>query len=235
MRCSIVAALLLALSTGCGSIKTTAYDRLEDDTLIANPDKHLKGVPVTLKVPTHLKLTVEEKTFWRVEGSQMIPVSSCRATRNVTPEVQYTEKIFLVDPVRPASGSSNYGFTFMSDNSDEETSAKYSGTGQLKGLNYKITDNTITDSATLLAKSLNFVNAFKTKTPEGQTNSAKTFGAGNEGVGALNVIQTTRVVAWSQFDINSEYFEDEVMGFLKEHLNDRSCEPAGPVTATCKQ
>ncbi|QDV19326.1 hypothetical protein Pan153_39910 [Gimesia panareensis] len=235
MRCCITAALLLALSTGCGSIKTTAFDRLEDDTLIANPDQHLKGVPVTLKVPTHLKLTIEEKSFWRVEGSQLVPVATSRITRDVTPEVQYTEKVFLVDPVRPAAGESGYGFTFMSDNSDPQSAEKYSGSGQLKGLNYKITDTTITESASLLAKSLNFVNAFPGTKPKGQKNSAKAFGGGNEEVMELNVIQTTRVVAWSQFDINSEYFEEDVMGFLNKHLNDKSCEPGSPVAANCKQ
>lgn len=232
MRCSIVAALLLALSTGCGSIKTTAYDRLEDDTLIANPDQHLKGVPVTLKIPTHLKLTIEEKTFWRVEGSDLIPVSTCRATRDVIPKVQYTEKIFLVDPVKPGAGTSSYGFTFKNDAAGPDS--KYSGKGQLSGLSYDITDNTITESAALLQKSLNFVGAFPIK-PKGAKASAEAFGSGNSEVEDLNVIQTTRVIAWSQFDINSEHFEEDVMGFLNTYLNERSCEPGGPVTTTCKR
>ncbi len=231
MRCSIAAALLLALSTGCGSIKTTAYDRLEDDTLIANPDQHLKGVPVTLKVPTHLKLTIEEKTFWRVDGSELIPVSSCRATRDVTPEVQYTEKIFLVDPVKPGAGTSEYGFSFVSNTQNADP--KYNGTGQLKGLNYKITDNTITESALLLEKSIGFVNAFpKPKKPEAKITG---FGDGNETVAALDVIETTRVVAWSQFDINSEYFEEDVMGFLNTYLNAKPCREDRTITTTCKK
>lgn len=223
MRCCITAALLLALSTGCGSIKTTAYDRLEDDTLIANPDQHLKGVPVTLKVPTHLKLTIEEKTFWRVEGSELIPVSTCRATRDVTPEVQYTEKIFLVDPVKPAAGSSEYGFIFKGGKN-------YSGKGQLEGLDYKITDTTITESAELLKKSLSFVNAF----PRSTLASPTGFGVGNDKITSLDVIQTTRVVAWNQFDINSEYFEEDVMGFLDLHLNEKPCKPDRPVKSICK-
>ncbi len=231
MRCSIVAALLLALSSGCGSIKTTAYDRLDDDTLIANPDKHLNGVPVTLKVPTHLKLTVEEKTFWRVEGSELIPVSSCRATRKVAPEVQYTEKIFLVDPVRPGAGSNQYGFSFKSN--DPKADDKSSGSGQLSGLNYQITDETITESASLLAKSIGFVNAFAKPTDSGGKTSA--IGTGNEGIPRLDVIQTTRVIAWSQFDINSEYFEENVMGFLNKYLNEKSCDPDCPVTTTCQK
>ncbi|QDU51441.1 hypothetical protein [Gimesia panareensis] len=232
MRCCITAALLLALSTGCGSIKTTAYDRLEDDTLIANPDQHLKGVPVTLKVPTHLKLTIEERTFWRVDGSELIPVTTCRATRDVIPKVQYTEKIFLVDPVKPGSGTSGYGFTFRGDNSKEDD--PYAGTGQLKGLNYHITDTTITDSAELLQKSLSFVNAFQTTNGQEDDPGTKAFGAGNGDIKSLGVIQTTRVVAWSQFDINSEYFEEDVMGFLNKHLNEKVCEPECPVS-TCKR
>ncbi|QDT96701.1 hypothetical protein [Gimesia aquarii] len=223
MRCSIVAALLLALSTGCGSIKTTAYDRLEDDTLIANPDKHLKGVPVTLKIPTHLKLTIEEKTFWYVEGSELTRVSSCRATRDVTPEVQYTEKIFLVDPVKPGAGSSEYGFTFKGG-------TDFSGSGQLDGLQYSITDTTITQSAQLLKDAIGFVRAF----PKPATGQKTGFGGGNQNVNSLDVIETTRVIAWSQFDINSEHFEEEVMGFLDTYLNEKPCRPDSPVK-TCNK
>jgi len=178
-------------------------------------------VPVTLKVPTHLKLTIEEKTFWRVDGSELIPVTSCRATRDVIPKVQYTEKIFLVDPVKPGAGSSEYGFTFKGG-------IDHSGKGQLEGLNYKITDTTITQSAQLLKDSLSFVRAFP-KTAKGSTVG---FGGGNENVNSLDVIQTTRVIAWSQFDINSENFEDEVMGFLDVYLNDKPCGPDSTVT-TC--
>ncbi|QDT92341.1 hypothetical protein [Gimesia algae] len=248
MRNLVTLLLLFSLSNGCSSIKTTAYDRLEDDTIIANPDQHLKGIPVSLRVPSHLELTVEEKTFWRVEGSQLIPVSSCRATRTISHDIKYTEKIFLVDPVRPVAGpattdqgttddSSYYGFSFKDDDlSDEEIKAgiqrgyEHSGKGQLTGLNYHIEDKTIVRSAQLLKSSLNMIKAFRTSAKAKPT----AFGDNTDKVTGLDVLQTTRVIGWSRFDLNSEHFEEDVMGFLNTYVNQKSCDPDCPGTAVCK-
>ena len=217
--------LLFTLDTGCSSIKTTAFDRLEDDTIIASPDKHLKGVPVSLKIPTHLELTVEEKTFWHVEGTELVPVESCRATRTVDHDVKYIEKVFMVDPVRPGAaadtGSSYYGFSFKNDDLTEKEiqdgktkDYEFSGKGQLTGLNYKIQDESIKKSALLLASSLNFI---KSITPAATPTSAA-IGGMNTDI-KLNLLQTTRVVAWSRFDLNSEHFEEDVMEFLDRNIN----------------
>lgn len=235
MRYWIPTILLMqfVLCNGCSSIKTTAYDRLEDDTLIANPDQHLKGVPVSLRVPTHLELTVEEKTFWRAEGTELIPVTSCRCTRTVSHEVKYTEKVFLVDPVRPGAGprgdvaSNSYGFSFQNDDlTDAEIKAgkagdyEHSGKGHLAGIHYHIQDETIVRSAELLAASLQFIKKFPTK------GKLSGYGEGNQNVQGLNLIQTTRVIAWSRFDLNSEHFEEDVMDFLNTYVNQKPVEQA---------
>ncbi|QDV19324.1 hypothetical protein Pan153_39890 [Gimesia panareensis] len=227
--------LQIVMCNGCSSIKTTAYDRLEDDTLVANPDQHLKGVPVSLRVPTHLELTVEEKTFWRAEGTELIPVTSCRSTRTVSHKVQCTEKIFLVDPVRPGGGptgandiSNSYGFSFKNDDITADDISKdirerdyqYSGKGQLTGIHYHIQDETILRSAELLAASLKFIENFPTK------GKLSGYGEGNKNIQGLNLIQTTRVIAWSRFDLNSEHFEDDVMDFLNTYVNQKHIEQA---------
>ncbi|QDU51439.1 hypothetical protein [Gimesia panareensis] len=244
MRYLVPLLLLFSMCHGCSSIKTTAFDRLEDDTIVANPDQHLKGIPVSLRVPSHLELTVEEKTFWRVEGSQLIPVSSCRATRTISHDVKYTEKIFLVDPVRPAAGpatpdqgatdeSSYYGFSFKTDDLNDgeiQRAYEHSGKGQLTGLNYHIEDKTIIRSAQLLKSSLNMIKAFKTSAKAEQT----AFGDNTDKVTGLDVLQTTRVIGWSRFDLNSEHFEEDVMGFLNTYVNQKSCAPDCPGTAVCK-
>lgn len=231
MRSWILSILLLSIvSAGCSSIKTTAYDRLDDDTIIANPDEHLKGVPVSLKVPTHLELTIEEKTFWQANGTELIPISTCRGTRTISHKIKYTEKIFLIDPVRPAAGplanenthSNYYGFSFKSDDLNEDQlkeggtkSYESSGKGQLTALNYHINDQTIQRSAELLATSLKFI---KTFSPTGATVSKDT----DQTKPKLNVLKTTRVVAWSRFDLNSEHYEEDVMMFLDTYLNQKN-------------
>lgn len=238
--------LLISLSVGCSSINTTAYDRLEDDSLIASPDEHLKGVPVTLKIPTHIELTVREKTFWTVEGTELISLSTCRATRTIDHDIKYIEKVFLIDPVRAAAGpqagssddvSNYYGFSFRNDDlTDAEKEAgvergyDYSGKGHLTGLNYKINDRTIERSAQLLASSLNMIKAF---TPQGAPTSSA-IGVGNNTDLKLELIETTRVIAFSRFDLNSEHFEQDVMSFMNTYINQKSCEPDCPRTETCR-
>lgn len=237
--------LLITVAAGCSSIKTTAYDRLEDDTLIANPDKHLKGIPVSLRVPSHIELTVREKTFWTVEDTEMIPLKNCRATRTIDHDVKYTEKVFLVDPVRPAGGplstdannvSNYYGFSFQHDDLDtadreagKEKEYQESGRGYLAGLNYKSNDQTIKRSAELLVSSLSMIKAFS---PPAVKVSA--IGGGNNPDLDLEIIETTRVIAFSRFDLNSEHFEDDVMNFLDTYVNKKSCDPDCPRTVTCR-
>jgi uncharacterized protein YcfL len=62
MRAGMLLVATVALS-GCSSFGTQAVDRMENDTLVVNPNCPLKGVPVSLRVPTHLELNVVETTY----------------------------------------------------------------------------------------------------------------------------------------------------------------------------
>ena len=55
---------VLLTATGCSSFRTSAVDRVENDMLVVNPDCPMKGVPVSLRVPSHLELCVVETTYW---------------------------------------------------------------------------------------------------------------------------------------------------------------------------
>ncbi len=208
--------LILGLAAGCSSFQTTAIDRLDNDTIVVNPEKPLKGVPVSLRVPTHLELSVIETTYWKISmdatpdhNPTVVPLAACRPTRTVTHDAKYTEKIFLVDPVRPGSGTGSYGFAFTSNDADKRDQGK----GHLRNVTYKIDDTTIKDSASLLATSLNFVNALATSSGKPETNNS-------------GLIATDRVVAFARFDINSPTFEGDVTCFLESNLNTVPCENA---------
>ena len=206
--------LMLGLAPGCSSFRTTAIDRLENDTIVVNPEKPLKGVPVSLRIPTHLELSVIETTYWQVANDNSLALSrldTCRATRTVTHDTRYTEKIFLVDPVRPGSGTASYGFTFMSGRASPNAADR--GKGYLSSVQYTVDDTTIKDSAALLATSINFVNALAAS-------------ANNPKLQTSNLLATDRVVAYGRFDINSCTFECDVASFLECHLNALTCEQA---------
>jgi hypothetical protein len=206
MRNLVFPVLTLVSIAGCSSFRTTAIDRLEDDVMVVNPDEPLNGIPVSLRIPTHLELSVIETTFWRLDGTEatLRAMTTGRANRSVTHTVVSTEKIFLVDPVRPISGLENYGFTFTSGGTSPQTGD--AGKGYLRDVSYKADDTTIKDSAALLARSIGFVNALRTS-------------SGAQSAVSADVITTDRVIAFGRFDINSPCFEQDMAGFLECHMN----------------
>lgn len=209
---------------GCSSFRTTAVNRCENDRLVVNPHHPMKGIPVSLRVPSHLELSVVETTYWEkkdVAGKKptLNPLHSCRPTRSVTHEVCFTEKIFLVDPVRPGAGTQSYGFSFKKNSAANPDNA---GKGYLEKVEYRIDDQTIKESANLLANSLGLINALQTS-------------AGPALPTTSNLIATDRTVAYARFDINAPNFENDVAEFLDCHVNcasnecgacPRVCEPA---------
>lgn len=202
----------LAMTCGCNTFRTTAVDRCENDALVVNPEHPMKGIPVSLRVPTHLELSVIETTYWEKQDNPgqkptLVPLHTCRPTRTVSHNVCYTEKVFLVDPVRPGAGLQAYGFTFKSN---KEGNEKDAGKGYLDKVAYKIDDQTITESANLLADSLSLINAF--------TVSSANQPSTNEG----RLVATDRTIAFTRLDINSLCFEDDVAQFLDVNVN-RAC------------
>lgn len=211
----------LLLATGCSSFTTSSIDRLDNHTIVVNPDSPIKGVPVSIRVPTHLELSVIETTYWERKDSPgkggkpaLEKIDSCRLTRSVEHNVKETEKIFVVDPKKPGAGLLNYGFTFQSNTNDKDA-----GKGYLKKVVYKADDKTITTSATLLNNTINLLSALPTGANDPQVNSD-------------SLIATDRAVAFARFDINSPTFESDVAGFLELHLN---CEPTYTCTKTCTE
>ncbi len=204
---------MLALS-GCSSFRTTAVDRTERDCLIVNPECPMRGIPVSLRVPTHLELCVIETTYWEKQlapGNKptLVPLSTCRPTRNVTHAIKETEKIFLVDPVRPAAGMSSYGFTFQSSNANAQQASEAAGKGYLQSVQYKIEDQTIEQSAELFSNAVGLITALQTAANQAVANTS-------------NLLTTERVVAYARYDVNSPTFEADVAAFLDCNINNAS-------------
>lgn len=158
-------------------------------------ERHLPGVPITLSVPTHLKVTVKSKHYLakvsaggvsRVERVQLdVPI---RAAEH---EFINTEKIFTVDFKRPAAGTMDLTLDFKED-------AQY-----FKQIKDKVTDETIKDVTALVGK----------LAPSGLFTPAST------GVEDLNLTEVESVVAVEIFEIDAPDFELQVAEFLRCHLN----------------
>ncbi len=205
-----VIVLGLVATCGCSSFRTTAIDRCEHNTLVVNPERPMHGVPVSLRIPTHLELKVIETTYWEKqdipgEKPTLVPLSTCRSTRSVTHNICYTEKIFLVDPLRPGAGLQNYGFEFTSSGASQDA-----GKGYLKKVDYKIDDQTIKESANLVSNAIGLITAFQTS-------------ANNPSPNVGSLLATDRTVAYGRFDINRCGFEEEVAAFLDCQVNQSNC------------
>lgn len=209
MRCLYLIGLLVL--SGCSTFRTTAVDRTESDCLVVNPACPMKGIPVSLRVPTHLELQVVETTYWEKknvpgERPSLVPLTGCKPTRSVLHNVCETEKIFLVDPARPAAGLSSYGFTFQSSQPDPVKASASSGNGYLRSVQYRVDDQTISRSAELLSNSIGLIQALQTSASLPSPNPS-------------NLISTDRTVAYARFDLNSPCFESDVAAFLDGHVN----------------
>ncbi len=193
-----ITGLLILGSFGCNSIKTTPLDRQEGGHLCVAHEAPLQGLPVMLRVPTHLDVTIEEVKYWYPNNGVLAEVesdgSASNTGRHVITKVAETEKMFLVDPKRVASGTGIYGFSFA------EASP---GKGYLSGTSYEAVDTTISESAALVR---GLAKAFATSDS-------------NDDTAESGLITTTRTVAFRKFDLNSPTIEDDVRSFCHLYLN----------------
>lgn len=227
----LVAVAMLGTLTGCSAIRTEMWTRDQNDYLHpdsqCNPNskEHLNGIPVMLKVPSHLDVRIVETIYAKHDPTkgQLDVVSFDRPHLNVEYETKYTEKMFFVDPKRVGAGSGSYGFTFaaaaaagaagITDSNKEAPE----GHGYLSSNKYKADDQTIVQSSVLLSTLI----GLKSGTNEtAESNLAS----------KMDLIQTTRLVAYRRFDLGTPCVDQEVAAFLDQHMN--CCHSCGPKLAS---
>lgn len=199
------------LFTGCTSISSTLVNRTDSDIFIGNSNGNVKshcqarpfkGVPITLRVPTHLDIAVKETIFLRPtdDKSELVRVRTPKRHLFVEANLVETDKVFAVDVKRPAAGTLDYTMEF-GDNANNLDNSQY-----FKEIKNKIADKTIQDVTT----------ALETVVPSLQKLAATPTTAGSD---LKDVIQENRVVAWKRFDLDTHDFEQQVGMFLEQHLN----------------
>ncbi len=131
--------LTATLSIGCSSSRSTMLTRNECNTGW-NKIGHLHGTPITLKVPTHLRIYVYEKYYMEkvtVAGVSRWQRAEIPMIYDFGSEILYTDKIFTTDFVRPAAGTFNLDAEYTSDQ-------------YLKRVQQDVTDETLKDVTNLL-------------------------------------------------------------------------------------
>ena len=194
-----LAAIMFVSSIGCSSIRSTMLTRNETNTGWCRVT-HLKGAPITLKVPTHLRVYVYQKHF--MEQVNVAGVSKWQRVEMPTlydfgSETLYTEQIFTTDFKRPAAGAFNLDVDFTSDQ-------------YLQKVQQDITDETLSEIGNLLGQLPGLFSPVPGPTA-GQASGAD--GAGND----LREIKS--VAAAGVFEVNAQDFEIQVQNFIATHLN----------------
>ena len=210
--------ILILSSIGCNSIKTTPLDRSESGRLTPNPSVPLQGVPVMLKVPTHIDVEIIQVDYWRPNSkTNLLEIMTVNggafANRHVQTELVKTEQMFVVDPKRPGAGMGVYGFGFRNGAEDN-------GKGHLSSINYQSQDSTLESSAALFRQ---------IAAVAGQSTSAEADANGDQMVDgaeqnqvelrASGVISTRRTIAFRRFKLNAPGVEAEVKAFVGNYMN----------------
>jgi hypothetical protein len=186
----VVGALLLP---GCSSVKSQFLSR--DPSNTCWEVRKLKGIPITLRVPTHLRVSVIETAFLKADGTVV------HTSRDVKHDVVETAKIFTVDPKRPAAGTEKY----TADLTDQQ---------YFDSLSSDIQDTTISEVSLALQ---NVIPLLRRPAPAAGSTKDDTTRAPE----TLKEIKS--VVAVGLFDIESPGFESEVQCFLDAHLCPQNC------------
>jgi len=206
-RGCITAVLLLCLglgSTGCTSIRSTLLHR--DECNMGWEARKLKGMPITLKVPTHVRLdVVQTKYLKRDDGGYSYLAVGTEVVQQFEVErtIIETEKIFTVDFKRPAAGTLNY-------------TAKLSPTNQyFEQVTSNINDITIQEASKAFERILSALPKAALTGPPGNTGDGP---ASPQEVREEALVPIRTVVASEIFDIEDPMFEDNIRGFLHLHV-----------------
>jgi len=199
---AILSFVLAAASCGCTSIRSTlfSYDGCED---CGRVKKHLKGVPTTLAVPTHLLVTVTQVEWGKVDpttGAVVLMPELKTQDVDIKPVVQ--PEIFTVDFKRPASGTLSYKLGFDKDRQ------------YITSIENELEDTTIKDVAGLVAAVIKAV-------PAPARGFVRDATAGNP------LVPFPNVVATELFAISEPDLQNRVQAFLAKYVNDcaEKCPP----------
>jgi hypothetical protein len=167
-------------------------NRTTSDELHKDLQPSPKGIPITIKVPTHVDIYIYEKYFYQAlpadHPTMLKQVTMARPTLWVDVKPIETEKVITVDWKRPLSGTLAYGAKLGSDQ-------------YFDAINSKITDTTIKDVTAAI-----------------QAIAATPTAAGKI-QGVTNLFEDDRVVAFKRFDLDECDVESQILEFVQHHLN----------------
>jgi hypothetical protein len=205
----IAVATIISCVTGCTSMRSTMLTLTGDGWLVGQSNgsekrfgmtRPYRGVPVKLKVPAYLRITVGEHVYIYDDGQALMEYKLSRPDRWVEQEIVDVEKVFLVDLARPLSGTSSFNFGIDAD------------TGYFSAISGTITDTSITDVGALVGTVASLVVVPRSpSTKTGEQCQAEPLRS--------QLIVENRVVAERYFDLADCDLDAQVAAFIDAHVN----------------
>ncbi|QDT92342.1 hypothetical protein [Gimesia algae] len=213
MRFFLVGTLLLPLITlSCTSFHTTTLGRLDTDSLFVECfGGKAKGIPVKMKVPSHVTVTVYEQQVL-IHGVEGIKLQSFNPPQyEVKTDLAYTDKVFLVDFVRPAGGSLD-----LLSSDDNKSGIEFDDEQYFKSVQAKVREQTMEQVSGALDKIADIPGSF-VKKPKvaGEETAAQIL---DPETGLKNVRFEKSVIAYQRFDLARPHWEDEMNCFVAKYL-----------------
>jgi hypothetical protein len=172
-----------------------------------DPDRCVHGVPAMVKVPTHIEVKIVQTDYWKIEEIGTSPKKLVHLPSATLRSVDISEvcvnKLVMIDPKRPASGSGSFAIEYDGD-----------GKGVIKTINYKAVDETIKNSAALAAAALKAFGV-KTGTETGSTPDM--------------LANVKRTIAIKRFPVG-RCSQGEIESFVAQYIN--LCAPEDCTTST---
>jgi hypothetical protein len=188
-------AACLGCMTACTSIKSTFVHRDPSDTNWIG-EGQMKGFPVTLLVPTHLRVSLVERRYYAsaTDGVKLVTVGSNEkgdplVTYDFAHEFIQQKKVVMVDFKRPAAGTGNMAATIDKD------------TGYFTQLSNSIEDKTIETIGTQVNSLLGTVLGGKRSGAGGVTGET----------GKISAIES--VIATTYLDLNDPEWQHKLREF----------------------
>ena len=193
--------LIPLLHVGCTSFNTMTLGRLDNDSLFVECFGHKqKGIPVKLKVPTHVVVSIYEQQVL-LRGDDGVRLQSFSPPQyEVESELSYTDKVFLVDFVRPAGGSLTIG-------SPGSNGITFDDDQYFKTIKAEVQEETMKQIGTAL------------DTVKGALTSAGGIVEG-EDTDHPNLKFEKSIIACQRFDLARPHWEEEVNAFVEEYIGE---------------
>lgn len=210
MRLLLVLALILfCSSSSCTSFRTMSLGRLDNDSLFVNCfNRKAKGIPVKMKVPSHVTVTVYEQQIL-IRGKEGVKLQSFSPPQyEVETGLAYTDKVFTVDFVRPAGGS----LALLNQDANKDGIA-FDDEQYFKSIQATVKEQTMEQVANAMK---DFPGTLKgDDKASGASVSARVVDSSQ---GFDNIHFEQSIVAYQRFDLARPHWEEELNYFVNKYL-----------------